>query len=668
MGGPVVFPRPPLLRDLQHYDRLQWKGDLTAGLTIGVLLIPQGMAYAMIAGLPPLYGLYAALVPMVVYAIFGTSRHLNLGPAALIALLVANGVSKVAEPGSEAFIAWAISLSLGVGVLLFLLGLFRLGYLVNFLSNPVISGFTSASAVLILFSQLSSLLGMELANTQRLQSVVMSFFSYEGEWHPITAIVSLGTIGGLLLLHFWKPHWPGALLAVIGGILLAAFSSLPEQGLHILGNVPRGLPSFSAPMMDLGTWNTLLPTVLTIALMGYVQSYAIAKAVQSRDKAYRLDANQELLAQGLANIAGSFSLAFPAAGSLSRTAVAYDSGGRTGIASLIGALVVLLTVLFLTPLFRFLPVASLAAIIAVATFKLKAWKDVFRLWRTDRRDAIMLLATFATTLTMGIETGILTGVVLSLSMVIYSSSRPHYAVLGRLPNTTIYKNIARFPEAEEEEGVLIIRLDARLYFANQEYVHEALLREVAARPEIELMIVDSVSISMVDSSAVAMLQDLQRELMRLGIALRFLGLIGPVRDAFRKNAMHSAIGPDHVYMRIHDAVRQFRAEQDGIKWEGPLAVHAGETGADLAASPAAWDRLRRRHTGPHDEIMDSAKDVSTVSASASDPAPDSDSEFDSDSDSDEAVEPSGAAPSPAGPAKDGQQTDQSDHSGLSGKP
>lgn len=567
----------PLWEDLRHYSKPKARGDVLAGLTLGILLIPQAMAYAMLAGLPAVYGLYAALVPMVVYAAFGTSRHLTLGPAALMALLVASGVSALAEPGSADYIALAIALSTMVGAMLLTLGVFRLGFLVQFLSLPVIGGFTSSAAVLIVFSQLKSLTGLHLANTRTVQGMAMSLMDALRQglpWTPTEGLVlgvSAGSILFLASMRRYLPRWPSALLLVVLGLLLSLLFDWPSAELPVLGRVPKGLPALQLPSWQPELWRLLLPTAAGIALMGFVQSYAVAKGLQTQDRSYRLDANQELLAQGLANLAGSFAQAFPAAGSLSRSAVLFAAGGRTGVASLIGALVVVLALLFLTPVLRYLPEAVLAAIIVVSSVRLIAWREAALLWRNDRSDFWMWVVTAAATLVLGIQMGILLGVFLSLAMVIRASSRPHYAVLGRLPGTTIYKNIARFNEAEEEEGVLIIRLDARLFFANRQYVREALERELQQRPETELLIIDSVSISMVDSSAMAMLKQFKRACERQGIRLRFLGLIGPVRDCFRRNGMESALGEDHIYMRLHDAVDEFRAAQHGHPWSGPAA-------------------------------------------------------------------------------------------------
>jgi SulP family sulfate permease len=567
----------PLWDDLRNYSRPKAKGDVQAGLTLGILLIPQAMAYAMLAGLPAVYGLYAALVPMIVYALFGTSRHLTLGPAALMALLVFSGVSALADPGTPAFIELAIALSAMVGGMLLVLGLFRLGFLVQFLSLPVIGGFTSAAALLIVFSQIRALTGFELAETRTVQGMVKSLialFSNPLDWSFATGLVlgvSALSLGFLWSMERWLPRWPAALILVFLGLLLSMAFDAPSAGLPVLGFVPSGLPAFQLPQWQPNLWRLLLPSAAGIALMGFVQSYAVAKGLQKRDRSYNLDANQELIAQGIANLAGSAAQAFPAAGSLSRSAVVFAAGGRTGVASLVGGAVVVLALLFLTPILRYLPEAILAAIIVVSSLRLIVWREVQLLWSNDRSDFWMWVATAASTLVFGIEAGILIGVFLSLAVVIRASSRPHYAVLGRLPGTTIYKNTERFAAAEEEEGVLIIRLDARLYFANRQYVREALERELELRPETELLIIDSVSISMIDSSAMAMLKHFQRECERKGIRLRFLGLIGPVRDIFRRNGMDSAIGEDHIYMRIHDAVDEFRAEQRGQAWSGPAA-------------------------------------------------------------------------------------------------
>ncbi len=558
---PLKFP---LLQDLKVYDRQLFKWDLLAGLTVGVVLIPQALAYAMLAGLPAIYGLYAAIFPLVIYALMGTSRQLSMGPAALLSLLIVAGVSQLAKPGSAEFIQWAMVLAFMVGLLQFLLGIFHLGFLVNFLSTPVISGFTSASALIIMTTQASSLMGVDLGPNHHFPVLIRNLFHSIQSVHGVTILVGGTTLAGLLMIRRVKRNLPGALFAILYGILITEAFHLDQQGLAVLGDIPRGLPIPILPLFSLKASMDLLPSVLSISLMGFVISIAVARAVPTQHRRERLVPDQELVAQGLANLTGSFFHGFPVAGSFARTAVNYQAGANTGVASIISAAMVLLTVLLLTPLFRTLPLAVLGAIIVVAVSDLFQWRAAWKLFKTDRRDLLMLTATFATTLFMGMETGIITGVVLSLSALIYSSSRPHYAVLGRLPSTTIYKNIDRFEEAEEEEGVLIIRPDARLYFGNKEYVREIIEKEVAARPETELIILDAVSISAMDSTAVEMMKSLQQDLLEEGIRMQMIGLIGPVRDILQRNGMESLVGSNQIYTRIHDVVLKFREETEGL--------------------------------------------------------------------------------------------------------
>ncbi len=568
----LLLTHIPLLQDLRHYDRPSFKSDLQAGFTVSVVLIPQAMAYAMLAGLPPVYGLYAAVFPLLIYALLGSSRHLSIGPAALLSLLIAAGVGRMAEPGSPAYIQWALALALGVGILQFFLGVFRLGFLVNFLSNPVISGFTSASAVMIILGQAKSLMGIELGPQRHFPDMVTSLVRSAHASDLLTIAVGLSTFVGLAILRHYKPRWPGALFAIVYGILLTEWLKLDERGLAVLGKVPGGLPVPSLPIVPLRESLELLPSVLSLSLMGFVISIAVARSIPSEKRKFRLNPNQELIAQGTANFLGSFLQCFPVAGSFARTAVNVQAGAQTGMASVMTGLLVLMTVLLLTPLLQALPLAVLGAIIVIAVAELFQWRTALHLYRTDRRDLLMLATTFLTTLLLGMETGIVTGVALSLSAVLYSSSRPHYAVLGRLPGTTIYKNIERFPEADKEEGVVIIRPDARLYFGNQEYVRDLIENEVYSRPGTELVIVDGVAVTDIDSTAVEMIRMLQQDFEQEGIRLRFIGLIGPVRDVLQLNGLQSVIGSNHVYTRIHDLVVQFRAEsEDG---EDPRKITA----------------------------------------------------------------------------------------------
>jgi SulP family sulfate permease len=556
--------RIPLWGELRVYSGPVFRSDLQAGLTVAAVLIPQAMAYAMLAGLPPVYGLYASVVPLLIYALLGTSRHLSLGPAALLSLLIASGLSRVAEPGTSQYLQWAIALAFGVGLLQFMLGLFRLGFLVNFLSNPVVSGFTSASAVLIMLSQLNALLGISLPRADSLPAVMPHLGPELARLAWPSALAGGLTMMLLLLVKRYFPRLPGALLVLVLGAALGSLWGEERLGLALLGPVPRGLPAMVRPSVSLAEAQPLLPTLLSISLMGYVISIAVARSVPMEKRRYRLQPDRELRAQGLANALGALFQGFPVAGSFARTAVNYQAGAQTGMSGVISALLVLLVTALLTPLLAGLPMAVLAAIIVVAVADLLQIRAALSLWRRDRRDLLMMLVTLLATLLLGLQTGIVTGVALSLAALLYSGSRPHYAVLGRMPHAAVYRNILRFPEAEEEEGVLIFRPEAALFFGNQEYVRNALEGELSQRPETELIIVDGSSIASVDSTALDMILALQRDLLREGVQMRFLGLNGDVRDAFRRSGLDSALGDNPVYARIHDLVMRFREEAEGL--------------------------------------------------------------------------------------------------------
>ena len=340
----------PLLSQLSDYSQEKLQGDLSAGLTVGVMLIPQGMAYALIAGLSPIYGLYASLVPLVVYALFGTSRQLAVGPVAMVSLLVAAAVAPIANGNAELYVGLALLLSLMVGVLQFGLGAARFGFLVNFLSHPVLSGFTSAAAFIIGLSQLKHLLGIDLPRSNFVHEILWAAGSRLGEVHGLTLLLGLGSILLLVGLRWWNRSLPGALVAVAVTTVLVWALGLAQQGVAIVGSVPSGLPPPSMPPLDWGYVQQLAPSALAIGLVGFMESIAVAKVYASRHR-YEVDANQELIGLGLANIAGAFFSAYPTTGGFSRTAVNDEAGAQTNLAAIFSAGIIALTLHFLTPLF-----------------------------------------------------------------------------------------------------------------------------------------------------------------------------------------------------------------------------------------------------------------------------------------------------------------------------
>lgn len=548
----------PALNWLPNYKKEWLSGDLSAGLTVGVMLIPQGMAYAMLAGLEPIHGLYAATIPLMLYAIFGTSRQLAVGPVAMVALLTASGIGALKPETPEAYMLLALTLAFLVGAIQFLMGVFRLGFLVNFLSHPVISGFTSAAAIIIGLSQLKHLLGIKIPNSEHAHEIVIAAAQHIGE----TNLLALGIgIAAIFVIKFSKKihkALPGALVAVILGIIAVTVFGLEAQGIKIVGKVPSGLPGLSTPSFDFAALQSLIPAALTISLVGFMESFAVAKAIQAKHKDYQVDANQELVGLGIANFGAAFFQGMPVTGGFSRTAVNDQAGAKSGLASLISAALIVLTLLFLTPLFYNLPNAVLAAVILVAVAGLIDVKEAKHLWHNDRSDFWMLAATFLITLSLGIETGIGAGVVLSLGMVIYRSTRPHVAVLGRVPGSMFYRNVQRFDNLEQRPDVLVVRFDGPLYFSNINYFKDKMGELIAQKGEaLRLVVLNADSISHLDSSAIHALQEWVTESQNRGIKVHFTSVIGPVRDTLGRWGLTEVIGADSFFMSNQQAIEAF---------------------------------------------------------------------------------------------------------------
>ncbi len=555
----------PILTWLPGYHSGMFRGDIAAGLTVGVMLIPQAMAYALIAGMPPVYGLYAALVPLLLYGILGTSRQLGVGPVAVISLLVVAGVADLAEPGSTEYVQLAILLAFMVGVIQLLMGLLRMGFLVNFLSHPVITGFTAATALIIAFSQLHHLLGVSIESSKHIHTVLLQLFEKRAEIHPGTTLFGIGAVALIYAIRTWQRRIPGALIVVVIGIVLVAVTGWDQRGIQVMGEVPSGLPSFSLPMFDIDAVYKLLPMALAISLVGFMESIAVAKSIHARHRNYRLDANQELVALGSANLGGSLFQAFPVTGGFSRSAVNDQAGAKTGMASIISALLIGLTLLFLTPLFYYLPNAVLGAIIITAVLGLIDTKEIRFLWETQKEDFAMMAITFLVTLLLGIEEGILTGVVASLGVVIFHSSKPHVARLGQLSGTRVYRNLSRFDDATERKDVLVFRYDAPLFFANADHFKEKAESYIAQKgPELKLVVLDASGINSIDTTGIHALASFEKELRGNGIQLRMSAVHGPVRDLLKKSKYYQSEDEERLsHMEVHDAVAAFDRRNEG---------------------------------------------------------------------------------------------------------
>ncbi len=559
----------PILTWLPTYKKEYLKGDIAAGLTVGIMLIPQGMAYAIIAGLPPVYGLYAAMVPQVIYALLGTSRQLAVGPVAMDSLLVAAGVSVFAKGGTEEYILLVILVALMIGIMQLLLGIFRLGFLVNFLSKPVISGFTSAAALIIGMSQLKHLMGTDMPRSSSIFELVSGAIQRAPEIHGLTlllGVLGIGLIWGIKKINKrYRKAIPAALMVVVFGILTVVGFGLEAKGVKIVQNIPEGLPSFVVPTVTLKRIQMLLPIAVTIALIAFMESIAVAKALQAKHKDYEINPNQELIALGSANIVGSFFQSYPTAGGFGRSAVNDQSGAKTGIAALISAVLVGLVLLFLTPLFYYLPKAVLASIIMAAVFGLIDISYPKELWKNQREEFWMLLITFAVTLTVGIREGILMGVGVSLAVMIYRSTRPHVAELGLVKGTNEYRNLKRFNGLEERKEILVLRYDAQLYFANANHFRETIEKAVARKGKgLKLFVLNAESMSTIDSTGVNTLYELVEELRKNGVETYLAGVIGPVRDVLYRTGVMQKIGEDHFFLDIPYAISTFEQQQRSL--------------------------------------------------------------------------------------------------------
>ncbi len=531
---------------------------MLAGITVGVLLIPQGMAYAFIAGLPPEFGLYAALTPQIVYAFLGTSRQLAVGPVALDSLIVASGLGALTISGIDHYISMAIFLALFMGVLQLILGFLKFGFLVNFLSKPIISAFTSAAAVLIGLSQLKNLTGIPFSNAGSTVAKLTSLFQHISAINWPTSVLGIFGIVSIVLINKYLQNISSGILVVITSILFSYLFNFSGFGIALIEIIPNGLPNFTIPDFTLDAMSALFPTALTLSLVGFLEATAISKSIEETQNDYRTNNNKELIALGFSNAIGAFFQAYPTTGGFSRSAVNSQSGAKTTVALLISASIIGLTLLFLTPLFYYLPKTVLAAIILVAISKLIDFKFPKQLFRYRKDEFILYGITFMTTLLIGIPEGILVGILLSLMLMIYRTSKPHIAVLGNLKGSNYYKNISRFEaDITERDDLLIVRFDAQLYFGNKDYFYKNMMQLIRKKKNLKGVIINAEAIHYIDSSANFMLLKLIKELQEKAIKVILSGAIGPARDIIFTEGIVELIGKEHLFVRTFEAVCYF---------------------------------------------------------------------------------------------------------------
>lgn len=569
---------------LSGYRRADLPHDIVAGLVTAVLLVPQSMAYAQLAGLPPQVGLYASVVPLAVYAAVGTSRQLSVGPVAITSLMVFSAVSALAAPGSPRYVELALVLAIVVGAVKLLLGVLRLGALLHFIAHPVLAAFTSASALLIAAGQLKHLLGVPLAGA-RLDELVAQAVARLGDANPATLAIGLTTIG--LLVAFRRGLRPALartrlrplvvtllvsaapLAAVVLGTLVTYVPRLDRTaGVAVVGAIPLGL---APPRLPAVAWRAdvaaLLPAALAIVLVSVVESIAVAKALASKRR-QAVDPDRELVALGAANVAAGLFGGYPVTGGFARSVVNDQAGAVSGAASLVTAGAIAVILLFFTPLFAFLPQAVLAATVLVAVAGLVDLREPARIWRANRGDAVVWAMAFTAVLALGIERGIFAGVGASLALLLWRTSRPHIAVVGRLGQGEVYRNVLRHPVATWPH-VVAVRVDESLFFANAHVLEQTLLRIVAESPRVRHVVLIGSAVNAIDSSALHTLRALVAELRDGGVELHLAEIKGPVMDGLARTDFLDVLGRDHVHLTTDAAMRALGCDDAGAGDRGP---------------------------------------------------------------------------------------------------
>ncbi len=560
----------PFLDWLRNYKRSDLTGDMTAGIIVAIMLVPQSMAYALLAGLPPQVGLYASIVPLIVYGLLGTSRALAVGPVAMVSLLVATALGGLELTSVAQYVQMALILALLVGIIQLTMGIFRIGFLVNFLSHPVLSGFTSAVAIVIGLSQFKHLIGVDVPRTDSMPELALFVIEKLPDTNITVLVLSFISVAILLYFkYFLKKHLTyfnlpdhivspitklGPLVAVVIGIGLVVITEVDiTSNVPIVGNIPAGLPEFIVPTFDTDYLSQLIPFAFTIAIVGYLESISVAKALASRRR-QKVNANQELIALGTANISASFTGGYPVAGGFSRSIVNFAAGSNTGLASIISASLIAITMLFLTPVFYYLPNAVLGAIILVAVTSLFDFETIKHTWHYDKADFASLVVTFVAVLLIGIETGILVGAGTSIGLYLWRTSRPHVAVVGQIGDTQEYRNVLRHENTTTHDNILALRVDESLYFPNAQYLEEVVLNTIADNPKVDHFILICSAINFIDSSALDTLESLHYSLKLSNVNMYCAGVKGPVMDRLRHIGFVDRIGKDNFFMSTHEAV------------------------------------------------------------------------------------------------------------------
>ena len=562
----------PAIAWLRNYSRDNLVNDSLAAVVVTIMLIPQSLAYALLAGLPVEMGLYASILPLVAYAFFGSSRTLSVGPGAVASLMTASAIGSVSAVGTTDYATAATVLALLGGLMMITLGLLKFGFVANFLSHPVVSGFITASGIIIGLGQMGPLMGMSMQGNS-LVSLLTATHQNWGQAHFLTASVGFSCLTFLLLARFWLPQilasfgWGGRsiglltrsapVLMMIIVIPLSMTQELAALGVATVGSIPSGLPVFSSPLVNWPLVKELAMPAFFIALIGFVESVSVGKTLGAK-KRQRINANQELVGLGAANTAAAISGGFPVTGGFSRSAVNFEAGADTQMASILTALGIGLATLYLTPVLYFLPKAALAATIIAAVLSIIDWKILGQAYRFSSADFIAVVLTIVITLLAGVELGVLSGIAVSLGLYLYQTSKPHFAIVGQIGESEHYRNVERhdvttFPE------ILSIRVDESLYFANAGYLEEIVFDQVSRKPLLRDVILMCPAVNIVDMSALDALEEINARLDDLDIKLHLSEVKGPVMDALQRSDFLEKLSGT-VFLSHHAAVNQLRSK------------------------------------------------------------------------------------------------------------
>lgn len=539
----------PVLEWGRRYSVATLTNDLVAAGIVTVMLIPQSLAYAMLAGLPPEVGLYASILPIIAYALFGSSRTLAVGPVAVISLMTLTAASNVATPGSAAFIGAALVLALMSGLMLLIMGFLKLGFLANLLSHPVVSGFITASGIIIATSQLKAIFGIT-ASGEAMPELLRTLAENIGQTSLPTLVIGVLSLAFLfwvrkglkpLLVRVGLPHRTADLMAKAGPIAAVALTTvavvafdLQDKGVKVVGQIPRSLPPLTIPPFDAGLWQQLAIPALLLSVIGFVESVSVAQTLAAKRR-QRIDPNQELIGLGAANIAASFTGGYPVTGGFARSVVNFDAGAETPAAGAFTALGIAVAALFLTPLLHSLPIATLAATIIVAVLSLVELRTPREIWRYSRPDFAAMATTILVTLALGVEPGVMAGVGLSLALFLWRSARPHAAIVGRVPETGHFRNVQRH-KVFTDPRVVTIRIDESLTYLNARWLEEFVLEAVADHSQIEHLVLMCSAVNAIDASALESLEAINHRLYDAGVRLHLSEVKGPVMDALERSS------------------------------------------------------------------------------------------------------------------------------------